>query len=312
MTIDDIVALSRTQTVESGLVAGLWLSRSAVALHTPSGSMLPVFGFASDFDAELSRRKSIFELIEHLSFHPYKPILSDRTVVLRRSNGRWRNVVDCSPDSLQLGASNFGEVLHGNGCAVHTSLEQAASHAENEVLERHYCCEMWYNRRLRPRLLDIDVRLHQRFRNSVKFYEIGHLETRHLVISIVDADEIDFFCMGASLKPSREAAIHHCLGEAATLLDDVLLLRAGYTATAAARSKILSLRDRKLSQDRKQYFSSLLSVEGSYSSSFNSVSAIYAFRVLDDIFAARASTVGLLTPRRFHNDWNDVPIMPLF
>ncbi|MGN6319186.1 YcaO-like family protein, partial [Trinickia sp.] len=157
MTIDDIAVIARTHTAESSLVPGLWLSRSAVALRSHCGSMLPVFGFATDFDAALSRRKSIFELVEHLAFHPYKPVLSNHTEVLKHSNGQWEKALDCSIDSLLLGALNFGEILHGNGCSVHTSLYQAANHAENEVLERHYCCDMWYNRIVRPRPLAIEI-----------------------------------------------------------------------------------------------------------------------------------------------------------
>jgi hypothetical protein len=312
MTIEDITAIARTQTAESSLIPGLWLSRSAVALRPHSGRMLPVFGFAADFDAELSRRKSVFELIEHLAFHPYKPVLSNHVEVLKHTNGRWQNAPDYSIDSLLLGALNFGENLHGNGCAVHTSLHQAASHAENEVLERHYCCAMWYNRLIRPRPLETDIRFNEKYRNAVRIYEVGYLKARHLVISIIDIDDLNFFCMGASLKSSRDEAIRHCIGEAATLFEDAMRLRAGSASTVAARSKILSLRDRKLSQDRKRYFSLLLTTKDGDFTTLNDVSEIYAFRVWNDIVASRASTVGLLTPRRFHNRFSGTPVMPLF
>ncbi|MGN6319287.1 hypothetical protein, partial [Trinickia sp.] len=146
----------------------------------------------------------------------------------------------------------------------------------------------------------------------IKLYEVGYLKTRHLVISIIDVDHLDFFCMGASLKSSKDAAIHHCIGEAATLFEDAIRLRAGRAPTAAARSKILSLRDRKFSQDRRRYFSSLLSTKGDNFTTLKNALEIYAFRVSNNIVASRASTTGLLTPRRFHNSLYNIPVMPLF
>lgn len=311
MKIEDIVTLSRSQTIESILIPRLWLSRTAVTMRTKSGRTLPIFGFGSDFNAELSLRKATFELIEHLSFHPQKPLLSDVVKLSQRSNGRWRHSKDVSIDCLLLGARNFGETLHGNGCAVHTSLREAASHAENEALERHYCCEMWYNRSIRPRRCDFDFPIDPRFRNCVTLYELDNPSARHLIISIIDVDSLDFFCMGASMKFSRDAAIGHCMGEAATLLEDAFRLRAGHAPTTAAATNILSLRDRKLSQDRKHYFLSLLN-NNHCPPEQSHAPTIYAFRTIDNLIAARASTTGLLTPRRFHCTRTDTPTMPLF
>lgn len=311
MKLTDIDAISKTRATESAVVPGLWLSRSAVALGTISGSRDPVCGFAFDFDLELSRRKAIFELIEHLAFHPKKPLLSADTKLWQRSDGRWRRDDDVFVDDLLLGASNSGQTLHGNGCAVHEKLRDAAAHAENEALERHYCCEMWYNRSIRPTPLPFDVSIKDEFHDCIKAYDIETPTPNNLVICIIDSDEFDFFCMGASLKPTKQAAIRHSLGEAATLFEDVLRRRWGQAATRTATTNILSLRNRQQSQLRKQHFLSLLNTERR---SLRPVGTptVHAFKILDGIVAARASTTGLLTPRRYHNRAIDMPVMPLF
>jgi ribosomal protein S12 methylthiotransferase accessory factor YcaO len=307
----DITAASKIGTIESGLVPGLWLSRCALALETKSDRRHPVFGFAADFDLQLSKRKAIFELIEHLAFHPDKPLLSADGELWQRCNGRWQHAEDVSLDDLLLGAMTFGENLHGNGCAVHWNVPEASTHAMNEALERHYCCEMWYNGSIRPTPLILDIALNSAFDDCVKIYSLETLTDNHLVICIVDADSLDFFCMGASLKPTLQSAIRHSLGEAATIFEDALRQRMGCASTTTAAANILSLRDREQSQKRKQHFSSLLTLEHRRLQPTHPAT-VYAFPILDGIIAARASTAGLLTPRRYHNKSTSAPVMPLF
>lgn len=311
MKLADIDAISTTRTIESAVVPGLWLSRSAVTLGTRSGGRHPVFGFACDFDYELSRRKAVFELIEHLAFHPKKPLLSADTKLWQRSDDRWRRADNAVLDDLLLGASNLGQALHGNGCAVHQKLCDAAAHAENEVLERHYCCEMWYNQSIRPIPLAHDVTIKDEFNDCVKVYELETPTANHLVICVIDSDVFDFFCMGASFKSTKQAAIRHSLGEAATLFEDVLRHRLGQASTPTATTNILSLRNRQQSQLRKQYFLSLLKNDRQCFGS-TQTPRVYAFKILDGMFAARASIARLLTPRQYHNRLISMPVMPLF
>jgi hypothetical protein len=311
MNLADIFALSKTRTIESTLVPGLWLSRCAVAIGSNPDTATPVLGFSSDFDFSISQDKAFFELIEYLAFHPAKPLLSPNTKVWQRSDWRWHHAYKVSPHDLLLGAFCFFETLHGNGCAVHRNLRESAKHAESEVLERHFCCEMWYKRTIRPRPLDHDISINRNFESCVGFYELDTPTADHLIIAVVKAEPVDFFCIGASMKPTREAALRHSLGEAAMLFEDAVCRRTGRASTASATANILSLRDRRLSQQRERYFSSLLALECGPLSPIPAPT-IHAFRILEGMVATRASTAGLLTPRRYHNNADNVPILPLF
>lgn len=150
------------------------------------------------------------------------------------------------------------------------------------------------------------------FNGCVKVYELETPTANHLVICVIDSDVFDFFCIGASFKSTKQAAIRHSLGEAATLFEDVLRHRVGQASTPTATTNILSLRSRQQSQLRKRYFLSLLKTERQCFGSTHTP-RVYAFEILDGMFAARASIARLLTPRQYHNNRSiGVPVMPLF
>lgn len=311
MKIDDIVEVSTTQTVESTAVSGLWLSRSALMLRAKSGVGLPIFGFAANFDRELSRAKSIYELAEHLAFHPEKPLLPRDVALWERTNGRWRRTTDHTVDDLLLGASLGGNTLHGNGCAVHRTFREAVQHAEYEVLERHYCCRLWYHRDLRMSEIDTDLLIDCTRQEILKLYEIETPTFGHLIIATMDAPSHDFFCMGASMKQARSEAIFHAIGEAAMLFEDALERRSGYTPTVLSKNNVLSLRNPSSTNQRRQHFLSLLE-NIPCALDVGCPSATYAFRVSSDFVAARATSTSLLAPRSFHTGASSAPIMPLF
>ncbi|GLU34215.1 hypothetical protein Busp01_40570 [Trinickia caryophylli] len=131
------------------------------------------------------------------------------------------------------------------------------------------------------------------------------------MIATAESEELPFFAIGAGIRNSLIAACSHAVGEVAVAYEDAKLERSGYAATVAARSNILSLRDREQFHERKRYFLSLSSHPAS-AHTIPLVPSVYSFSVLGEFHAARASTKDLLTPRQFHNHNTDVPVLPIF
>lgn len=316
MKFDALQQLVTTTTCESSVISGLWLSRSGVLLKNSDGSKLtPIFGFSGSFDKDASRRKSIFELIEHLAFHPQKPLGYVSVNAQARIFAHADESASLPIDRLLLGATAFGEKLHGNGCAVHADRVSAAAHATNELLERHYCCEMWYKRRVSLCRIESARYKVKDCKINLALYRLIIPSDAHLIIATLYSSICGFFAIGAAWRTSFEEACNHATGEAASLYQDAMMNRAGHASTEAARTNILSLRDINESSRRKRYFERLLAepdLARLEELPEAPVPTVYTFNLPCGLVAARALSGEVLTPRRFHASQIETPVLPIF
>jgi hypothetical protein len=179
------------------------------------------------------------------------------------------------------------------------------------VAAGRHCCEMWYKQTVSARQVEPGLAAPLSPGVALQLYELDVPWESHLVIATLESERYGFFGIGASMRRSLADACAHSIGEIAAIFEDAKLSRSGHTPTVTTKSNILSLRDSFQSHRRKCHFRSILNQANSAPKK-TSLPIAYTFKVSEGLFAARASSEGLLAPRRFHTNDESVPVLPLF
>lgn len=314
LTLNDFIALTKIKCEVSQVVDGVWIGRSAIGVRTLNGPMQPIFGFAAAFTRKQCETSSMYELLEHLAFLPYvydedsanrtvNYIIDDSSLCYRKSNRAIKEFF--------IGAKNPIGYFYGNGCAISTDLQGAVLHSKCELLERHICCEIWY-RHSRPLIQKFQIML---FRMNLSIvldlYTTGFIGDDKFAIAVLDCEEIGFFGLGAAIRSSLNEAYHHAASEIIMLFEDAIKGRTGISSTQESQKQILSLRDRKVSAERKAYFQHIKNRTVGNDVPIVPICQAIFFEPLPNIYAARTFSENAFDPRHFAME-TDLPILPLF
>jgi hypothetical protein len=311
LTLSDLTNSIKTKSEQSSSIEGLWIARSAVGIQV-NNKIKPIFGFAAAFDKTKCEMSSSYELIEHIVFLPYAhtkeslntPVMHDIKTDELADNKE-------TAEQFLIGSLGPKGTFYGNGCAISTNMQSAIAHSKRELLERHLCCEIWYYR-TRPLLEEKSFQI-KSINPSVKIdlYTTYTHEDNYFSIAALSCFETGFFVLGAAVKENRKEALEHAASEAGMLFEDFKRRRAGSCPTEQSRNKVLSLREKKVSQHRKEYFQSLITNSSKKHSHILPKFRTVVFEPLPTIYAARTFSGEVLDPRQFTTT-KKIPLMPLF
>lgn len=305
MTVDEFLSYIKTNVEQSAAADNLWIARSGIGMKV-NNSIQPIFGFASSFDYTHCVVRANYELLEHVVFLPYfydvDTINNPATLI----SGGGRSIKTRPIKEFLVGA-NF----YGNGCAVSPDRQYAIEHSKRELLERHLCAEIWYNSRYRIfeeysdliRVTDPSIHL--------QFYTTPLKTEDRFIMAVLDCERMDFFALGAAIRPTVQAAIVHAASEVLMLFADVEKGRNGLIGVGRAHPYVLSLRNKGFSQQRKAHFEKkVCGSQGNHQLSFPTQYQTIVFQPMDNIFAARTFSDQASDPRKLES--KVLPMLPLF
>lgn len=306
-TYEECATAIRTKSEQSLIVKDLWISRSVIALRLPNKT-LPIFGFAVKNNRQKSETSSFYEVLEHLVFLPYLyDEASAKRLVAPISGAFGDNTIK----DFLIGSKGPKGIFYGNGCAISNNINSAKLHSKRELLERHICCEIWYNKnRLLHQENELEIESFNCLTN-ISTYSTNSIDDGVFVMATLSCEKMGFFVIGAAIRDNLELASQHAIGETVMLFEDVLKKRDGISTTERSQTQILSLRDRETSKLRKTYFHNLREQCLAPKKDMQPICHTIAFEPFSNLFAARTFSDDCLDPRSFESR-TDVPIMPLF
>jgi hypothetical protein len=310
LTKENFDLLTISSGARSSLCNDLWLARSAIGVIN-NGIQQPVFGFGFAKDQTISELKSRYELLEHLAFLPalYSEVEA-RSEVKYISHPNSPPYVNPKVKDFLIGKPNDLGIFNANGCAISFSPEGAVKHANKELLERHICCEIWYERTRNIEQIDVDIGLNLNSKDvKLNFFTSALKNNGTFILATLESNQPMFYGFGAAVKDSLDEACFHAASEAIMLYEDALKGRNGISSTEESKAKVLSLRNAVLNKERKDYLISLLQSSADGGSELNY--QIIQFEPMPSLFAARSFADNAFDLRNF-KDYKNVPTMPLF
>ena len=311
ITYDHFMTAVKTKTELSTIIQGLWLSRSVIGVKVKD-HIQPIFGFSGAFDRSKSGKTSTYELLEHLVFLPYAHNQESLAKsVMWISDGDSRLYSQGRVEDFLIGSKGQKCQYYGNGCAIGCTIQHAISHAKRELLERHFCCEFWYQNagpiaqeEFTMDLIDTSIKLN--------FYTANvPLTDGEFAIATLEDPKTHFFALGAAIRSNKDEAYIHAASEVIMIFEDAKKNRGGAYPAGYSQQRILSLREIRVSKNRKTYFDYL--IRQKVIKNFYTVPhcQTIVFEALPNIFAARTFSKNALDPR-YHERNTSVPILPLF
>jgi hypothetical protein len=310
ITYDNFNSFVKTKSEPSSLISDLWVSRSVIGFNIHN-RIQAIFGFSAGFNKKKCETNSAYELLEHLVFTPdlydekslNKPViyLSEALEPLETSG---------YIKEFLMGSAGPQRSFYGNGCAIFDNVNDSVMHSRRELIERHICCEVWYKRSIKlisDRLYTVNLLIPSM---QVKFYTINTLSEDKFAIVTLECEETGFFAMGAAIRSCLKSAYEHALSEVAMIFEDFIKGRNGNNPTEGSQKKILSLRDKKISRVRKEYFENLEKQVLEKDFVYPEYQSI-VFEPLAGVYAARTFSGSALDPRLFEGQAN-LPTLPLF
>ena len=310
ITRENFNSAVKVKSEPSSLISGLWISRSVIGVNA-NGKQQALLGFSAGFDKDKCEINSTFELLERLVFLPnlYDKKFLEKPVVFVSENLDHLHVKGYIHQFL-VGSEGPQRQFYGNGCAIFDTPLGAIIHSRNELIERHLCCEIWYKRSIKLRRdHGYEVSALNPF-VKIKFYTIKDVLEFKFAIVVLECLVTGFFVVGSAIRSNLKSAYDHALGEVGMIFEDFVKRRDGNTTSVLSNKKILSLRNREISQRRKEYFNDLedktthdFYAQPDYQSIF--------FEPLPGIYAARTFSNKALDPRLFEAV-TSIPTLPLF
>jgi len=305
----DFIRSVKTTSEKSSVVNELYIARSAVGLNA-GNHIMPLFGFAADPDQYKAEWKSQHELLEHMIFLPYA---HDEVSFNKEPVYCTENLTSSSKASIKsflIGEAHAKGIFNANGCAISSNMQMAIDHAENELLERHLFCHLWYHRSL-P-LLPVNYFNLELIQKTVtlEFYTTREYRHKKFAAVSLSCEESGFFAFGGAVRDCLKTALLHAAGEAVMLFEDAYKGRSG-RILHDTQGPILSLRDSNMSEKRKAWLLDLINLPPSREDDIKLNFKTICFEPLPRIFAARSFASDALDPKQFFNV-ADIPILPLF
>jgi hypothetical protein len=310
ISLNDVVSSMRTKIEESSLIEGIFIARSAVNIRVKCND-LPVFGFGADFDRKKCHISSMYELVEHLVFMPQ--VYTDVSLNLPvQCLANQKNLHYNNPTIRQFLNGFIGPQgqFYGNGCSISDEIGKAINHSKNELLERHLCCEIWY-KRSRPLFKVVDYSMSV-LNPSVKLeFFITNISNIYFGMASLECCETGFFALGAAIRDCQADAFEHAACEVIMLYEDMKKRRSGLHCIGQSQSKILTLRDKNISLNRKNYFLNLINAPSSQNEACIPHFETIYFEPFPKLYAARSFSDNALDPRIFEAG-SETNILPLF
>lgn len=310
LSIKNLKPYIATKAEASSVLSDYWLARSAINIKVGNLAR-PIFGFAAGLNRAECEMRAEYELYERLAFLPYLYTQDKLQKMSFYAVPRYKKLGSTLTDFL-IGASGPRGKFSANGCALGNTLYSAIKHAKRELLERHLCCELWYqkNKILVPvdnfKLSNLSSRI------KLNFYTT-HIPSPDQFAVAVLYYEPDFFVLGAAIRDTLPLACLHAASEVFMLLEDAVKNRDGsglVSLTPGARKNILMLRNKNISLNRRNYFHQLLeNKKCGLKNKLPSISTVW-FKPASNLYAVRAVSDQCLDPREFGQE--NVPGLPLF
>lgn len=311
LTFDHFLALKKTKSEASLVSNDVYISRSAVQVKIDE-KLKTIFGFGASFCEKKSETSSIYELLEHLVFLPY--VHSEKSLDKPVSYTFTDNIAKQPQSTVReflIGSMGPKGIFGANGCAISSDEQLAITHSKRELIERHLCCKIWYHRTY-PLLPCPEFKI-QTYLPSVELelYTIDIDMDGVFVIAALECCEEGFFTLGAAIRSNTKDASNHATCEALMLFNDAKKKRLLGNSIEQSRQNLLSLRERKISQERKIHFQSLVTDNSIKCAYIAPICKTIVFEPLSNIYAARTLSADALDPREFNNR-SDTPLLPLF
>lgn len=312
LSLNNFLGLIKTKSEASSVFNDVWISRSVIGVKIDE-KIRPIFGFGAAFTQEKARDSSVYELLEHLAFSAFahnKMSLERPVTVI--SNGKIYGFAPGSVEQYLIGSLGPKGIFSANGTAISTSQDIAIAHSQNELVERHLCCEIWYQRSC-PLLVyskfRIDANPHS---TKLKLYTADDiLPDRKFIIASLHSSIEGCFILGAAVRSNLSDACEHALCEAVMLFEDIKRKRTVDSLSERSRVNMQSLRNPEDSYKRRLYFESLLDNCIERNSYAPPECETILFEPLPNIYAARSFSSDALDPREFEARKN-IPLLPLF
>jgi hypothetical protein len=308
ITLDEFWKCIKTKSERSLVVKDLWIARSAIAIQVKN-NLQPVFGFGAAFNREKAESSSTYELLERIIFLPY---LYDENSNCKFTYVLEDTEISRNKDTIQqflIGSLGPRGPFNANGCAISTNLNDALQHSKRELIERHLCCEIWYNN-TRPLLEEKDIQMDVSIPSGkLQFYTTDTDIEGKFIIAALEVND-DFFAIGSAIRSNSKEAIEHATSEALMIFEDAKRDRSGFCATEQSKQRILSLRDKNQSQSRKEYFYNLTLKQSFEHPYIIPTCETIFFEPFPGIHAVRTFSNNAFDPREFEA-YSNMPILPL-
>ena len=204
----DFIRSVKTTSEKSSMVNELYIARSAIGMNA-GNRIMPLFGFAADSDQYKAEWRSQHELLEHMIFLPYahdEASLNKEAVYLTKNLASHS---DLAIKHFLIGAAHAKSIFNANGCAISSNMQMAIKHSENELLERHLFCQIWYQRSL-PFIPVHHYKLDLIYQNiELEFYTSNECRHKKFAAVSLTCHETGFFAFGAAVRDYLEDALLH-------------------------------------------------------------------------------------------------------
>lgn len=245
----------QTVTRQSKYPRGYWLAKSMVCYKNWLGRSMVAHGFSLKKKQEHAKFISQCEVYERL-FAYYDFLPQNKFTLLKWSDSSIINTL--IPNEVILGPSPGYKVSRYNasGLSWHSSIHHAREHSVFEIIERHLLAKIWYQKQ---KLVPIFRKEWLNAITSIEYYTLKNNTLTPFVLAVANHKDNLFWLCGSAVSNSFCHSKEKSREEVLMLLDGILCndnIKLNPNKKTAKR--LLSLRNPKISINRKTYFNHLV------------------------------------------------------